>query len=137
MYNQPTSVQGYFSRQRLLGWRVVPVAVLLVVFALPWARSGSRLAAVAQDQPAASPATTEGSDDATLQRFWDAVVNLRNCCAVEGESGWDAFLTPQAREKLDELNRLVWEEQSDLGWSYFFARSLFEIGRPTSEAPLV
>ncbi len=137
MHNQPNSAPGHFIWQPLLGWCVIPAAMLLVVFALSWARSGSRLAAVAQDHPAASSATTEGSDDATLQRFWDAVVNLRNCCAVEGKSGWDAFLTPQAREKLDELNRLVWEEQSDLGWSYFFARSLFEIGRPTSEAPLV
>jgi len=137
MHNQPNLAQGYFSRQRLLGWCVVPVAVLLATLVLFWGRSDSRPAAVAQDQPAATSLVTEGSDDATLQRFWYAIVDLRNRCAVEGQAGWDAFLTAQARAKLDELNRLVWEEQADLGWSYFFARSLFEIGRPTSEAPLV
>jgi hypothetical protein len=125
-------------RKQASAWYFVAVTVLIAVLAVLRIRSGDQSVAEAREPPAASPATTEGDvDDASLQGLWYAVVNLRNECAVNGESGWDAFLAPQACEKLDELNRLVWEEQSDLGWSYFFARSLFEIGRPTSDAPLV
>ncbi len=130
------AVQGMIRKQAS-AWYVVAVTVLIAVTAF-LTHDGSWRLARAQQQPAAPPATSRAMvDDAALDRFWDAVVNLRNGCAVNGELAWDAFLTPQAREKLDQLNRLVWEDQSDLGWSYFFARSLFEIGRSTSEAPLV
>ncbi len=125
-------------RKHAFGWCFVAVTGLIAVLAFLWIQSGDWPTAEAREQPAASPeASHVNVDDAALDRFWYAVVNLRNGCAVEGQSGWDAFLAPQAREKLDELSQLVWEEQSDLGWSYFFARSLFEIGRSTSDAPLV
>lgn len=137
MHIRPIVVQGA-TRKRVFGGCLVTVTVLIATLAFLAMHDGTRSAARAQQQPAAPSATSRAMvDDAALDHFWYAVVNLRNGCAVNGESAWDAFLTPQTREKLDQLNRLVWEDQSDLGWSYFFARSLFEIGRSTSDAPLV
>lgn len=137
MHIQPIPVQGSLLR-RASGRCFVAVVSVIAVSAFLWKQVGGRPAAVAQGQPPAASQAAEGRvGDAALDRFWYAVVNLRNECAINGQSGWDAFLSPQARRRLGELDREIWGEESDLGWSYFFARSLFEIGRPTSEAPLV
>jgi hypothetical protein len=84
----------------------------------------------------ASPARDVG-EGRLLQRLWQDVLGLRNRCAVEGMSGWNAFVTPAAANKLEQINRQLWAEEADRIWSYFFARALFDIGRPASPAPLV
>lgn len=87
-----------------------------------------------------TPATARDGvnvDDATAQQLWRRVVELRNRCAVDGAEAWDAFVTGEARARLDEINHQVWDDDPDLAWSNFFARSLFEIARPNSPAPLV
>lgn len=136
MPTRPIVMQGPIWKHRW-GWCLVAVAGLVAGLVALGVRDDNRRVVKAQDQPPASPKTTEGRvDNAALDRFWYAVVDLRNRCAMDGQSGWDAFLTPHARRRLGELDREIWGEESDLGWSYFFARSLFEIGRPTSDAPL-
>lgn len=142
MGDRPVALGGILARHPAVACAAVAAAVSLILWLFGMGREPPR-AAQAQDaaaQEAAGPAATPPADAETaalVQRLWYAVIDLRNKCAVEGARGWDSFLTPEARKQLDTISWQVWQGEADLGWSYFFGRSLFEIARPSSLDPLV
>lgn len=77
------------------------------------------------------------SEQATLKRLWFAVVDFRNECVRQGEHGWRQFADPLVLQHLSQIDRQIWKEQADAGWSYFFSLAMFDLGRPTSDAPVV
>lgn len=139
MDEERISPKRWFRRSALLACLLTAALSLLGALAVVPLRGQSQPTAVAQ-VPIATTATAARSvaeEGQSLQRLWHGVLGLRNKCAVDGASGWTTFVTPEAAKRLDELNRQVWAEEADRGWSYFFARALFDIGRPASPAPLV
>lgn len=144
MRERPVICAGILARHPAATCATMAVGIGVVFWLFGSGRDSPREVR-AQDSTAAAemataPAATPPADaesDAVLQRLWYAIVDLRNQCAVEGAGGWDRFLAPEARGQLDAISRQVWQDDADLGWSYFFGRSLFEIARPTSPNPLV
>jgi hypothetical protein len=136
MDTQMSSVKPGRRRLTLLA-SLFAAAVLLggTMSMLPLRNQGVPTAS-AQDSSAASGGAA-AADGRALDRLWHAVLGLRNKCAVEGASGWNAFVTPEAARQVERIGQQIWAEDADLGWSSFFARALFDIGRPASPAPLV
>lgn len=129
------SPQRTARRPKLLAWLFVSALMLLAALALLPLRGEAQRASAAQDTPATRAQAAAQAH--ALQGLWQAVLGLRNKCAVEGAAGWTGYLTPAAARRLEELNRQFWGEEAGEVWSSFFARSLFDIGRPASSAPLV
>ena len=75
--------------------------------------------------------------DPHLLKLWTGVVEFRKACAFQGESGWNRFVDRTVRHQLADLGPQLWGDDSDDGWSYFFSLALFDIGRPTTAAPVV
>lgn len=136
MDEERSSPKRIFRRPALLAYLFIPTLSLLAALAVFPLRGQPQRTASAQDS-AATTARVVAAEGRSLERLWQGVLGLRNKCAVEGASGWKPFVTPEAAKRLDELNRQVWGEEADRVWSYFFARALFDIGRPASPAPLV
>ena len=79
----------------------------------------------------------DDSEEAALRRLWFGIVDFRNACVNDGVNGWKQFADPLVLQHVDEINQRVWQEDADVGWSYFFSLALFDIGRPTTDNPVV
>lgn len=77
------------------------------------------------------------SEEAALKRLWYGIVDFRNECVNNGGSGWKQFADQSVLQHIDEINQRVWKKDADAGWSYFFGLAMFDIGRPTSDVPVV
>ncbi len=79
----------------------------------------------------------DDSEAAALKRLWYAIVDFRNECVMHGGEGWSQFADPLVLEHLGEIDRRIWQKDADAGWSYFFSLAMFDLGRPTTDNPVV
>jgi hypothetical protein len=79
----------------------------------------------------------DDSEAAALKRLWFGIVDFRNACVNDGANGWKQFADPLVMQHVDEFNQRIWQNDADVGWSYFFSLAMFDIGRPTTDNPLV
>ncbi len=82
-------------------------------------------------------AEADDSEAAALKRLWYAIVDFRNECVMHGGSGWSQFADPLVLDHLSEIDRRIWQQDADAGWSYFFSLAMFDLGRPTTDNPVV
>ena len=72
-----------------------------------------------------------------LKSLWLGILSFRNMCAMEGQKGWQQFAAASVATEMNELSDEIWEQLAPIGWSFFFSRSVFCLGKPTGPNPVV
>lgn len=88
-----------------------------------------------QDEHVVSESDLKAAAD--LKVLWSSVLEFRNACAMQGSSAFRDYASATLAPRVAELGQQAWGKQVDVGWSYFFSRALFSLGRPTSQKPVV
>ncbi len=88
-----------------------------------------------QDEMVVSESDLKAAAD--LKLLWTSVIEFRNACTMQGSSAFRDYASATLAPRIDKLGQQAWGKQVDLGWSYFFSRALFSLGRPTAQKPVV